>query len=363
MSSSILTNVGAMTALQTLTSINHSLETTQDRISTGMRVGSAKDNAAYWAIATTMRTDLVGYQAISDAIGLGQSTADVASTANEAIVDLLKEMKQRLVAAQDAGVDKIKINDDIQQLKSQIESVISSASFNGNNWLDGSINDTADTGEAVNILASLVRTGSTVTPENIVFDPGQTDYMDANGTGFFQGTLSAGTSAVIADGILGAAFAVDNSLDATDLADALGEVEAAIAKATEVGSLLGSGGKPSGHSEGLRHQTCRRDRAWHRCAGRCGYEPRKCPLEGSAGAAAARHSGAADRQWRSAEHPVAVPLISPEKVVRPWPRHRRLARFSKRAFFFEKSEKNQKSISTSIFFPYQRSAVFSTRSR
>lgn len=240
MSSSILTNVGAMTALQTLTSINHSLETTQDRISTGMRVGSAKDNAAYWAIATTMRTDLVGYQAISDAIGLGQSTADVASTANEAIVDLLKEMKQRLVAAQDAGVDKIKINDDIQQLKSQIESVISSASFNGNNWLDGSINDTADTGEAVNILASLVRTGSTVTPENIVFDPGQTDYMDANGTGFFQGTLSAGTSAVIADGILGAAFAVDNSLDATDLADALGEVEAAIAKATEVGSLLGS---------------------------------------------------------------------------------------------------------------------------
>lgn len=240
MSSSILTNVGAMTALQTLTSINHSLETTQDRISTGMRVGSAKDNAAYWAIATTMRTDLVGYQAISDAIGLGQSTADVASTANEAVVDLLKEMKQRLVAAQDAGVDKIKINDDIQQLKSQIESVISSASFNGNNWLDGSINDTADTGEAVNILASLVRTGSTVTPENIVFDPAQTDYMDANGTGFFQGTLSAGTSAVVADGILGAAFAVDNTLDATDLADALGEVEAAIAKATEVGSLLGS---------------------------------------------------------------------------------------------------------------------------
>jgi len=240
MSSSILTNVGAMTALQTLTSINHSLETTQDRISTGMRVGSAKDNAAYWAIATTMRTDLVGYQAISDAIGLGQSTADVASTANEAVVDLLKEMKQRLVAAQDAGVDKIKINDDIQQLKSQIESVISSASFNGNNWLDGSINDTADTGEAVNILASLVRTGSTVTPENIVFDPGQTDYMDAAGTGFFQGTLSAGTSAVVAGGILGAAFAVDNTLDAADLADALGEVEAAIAKATEVGSLLGS---------------------------------------------------------------------------------------------------------------------------
>lgn len=241
MTASILTNVGAMTALQTLTSTNHQLEMTQDRISTGMRVAKAKDNAAYWAIATTMRTDLVGYQAISDAIGLGQATADVASTANESIVNLLKDMKQRLVAAQDAGVDKVKINDDVQQLKGQILSVINSANFNGNNWLDGSINDTNNNGNPVNILASLVRTGATVTPQNIVFDPGQTAYVGATpGDGHFTTQLSGGAAGLIANGILDAAFAIDNTTTAADLADALGEVEAAVAKATEVGSTLGS---------------------------------------------------------------------------------------------------------------------------
>lgn len=242
MTASILTNVGAMTALQTLTSINNSMNVTQDRISTGMRVATAKDNAAYWAIATTMRTDLLGYQAISDAIGLGQATADIASTGNEAIVDLLKDMKQRLVAAQDAGVDKVKINDDIQQMKSQILSVIESANFNGNNWLNGSIAD-AGGGDAVNILASLVRTGATVAPQNIVFDPAETAYVggvSGAGNGHFDTELGGSGSALTADGILGAAFTIDNATDAADLADALGEVEAAIAKATEVGSLLGS---------------------------------------------------------------------------------------------------------------------------
>ncbi|MGK2740910.1 flagellin [Tepidicaulis sp. LMO-SS28] len=253
MTASILTNVGAMTALQTLTSINKDMNVTQDRISTGMEVAKAKDNAAYWAIATTMRTDLLGYQAISDALGLGQATADIASTGNEAIVDQLKEMKQRLVAAQDAGVDKEKINDDIQQMKAQITSVIESANFNGNNWLNGSINDVngdstvngAGNGVDVNILASLVRTGAAVAPQNIVFDPADTAYLGdaADGSGgFFTTTLSTATAAdtVTDTGILGANFVIDNTTSAEALAEALTEVEAAIAKATEIGSTLGS---------------------------------------------------------------------------------------------------------------------------
>lgn len=253
MTASILTNVGAMTALQTLTSINKDMNVTQDRISTGMEVAKAKDNAAYWAIATTMRTDLLGYQAISDALGLGQATADIASTGNEAIVDQLKEMKQRLVAAQDAGVDKEKINDDIQQMKAQITSVIESANFNGNNWLNGSINDVngdstvagAGNGVSVNILASLVRTGAAVAPQNIVFDPADTAYLGdaADGSGgFFTTTLSTAAAAdtVTDQGILGANFTIDNTTSAAALAEALTEVEAAIAKATEIGSTLGS---------------------------------------------------------------------------------------------------------------------------
>ena len=44
-----------MTALQTLRSISQDLATTQNRISTGQRVATASDNAAYWSIATSMR--------------------------------------------------------------------------------------------------------------------------------------------------------------------------------------------------------------------------------------------------------------------------------------------------------------------
>ncbi|WP_119461177.1 flagellin [Rhodospirillaceae bacterium SYSU D60014] len=235
---SILTNVGAMTALQTLQSVSSNLMQTQDRISTGMRVATAKDNAAYWAIATTMRTDNSGFSAITDSLGLGLSTAGMATAANEAIVEKLDELKQAMVNAQDPGVDKVKIDDSVQQIKAQIETIIASASFNGSNWLDGSINDTANAGTPVNILASLVRSGSTVTPEYIVFDPLNSDYGSA--AGYFRTELGGTATALVGGGILGAAFTFDNTTTQADLEGALAEVEAAVAKATEIGSLLGS---------------------------------------------------------------------------------------------------------------------------
>jgi flagellin len=243
---SILTNVGAMTALQTLRSVSSNLMETQDRISTGMRVAKASDNAAYWAIATTMRTDMSGFSAITDSLGLGLSTAGMATAANDAIVKKLQSMKDAVLSAQNPNVDRAKINDSIQQMKAEIETVITSASFNGANWLDGSINSTAGTGTTFDILASLVRSGSTVTPEYIVFDPAQSDYGHAT-DGFFRSQLSTmsgtATNGLLATGILGADFAVHDgtaAASATDLEGALLEVEAAIAKATEVGSLLGS---------------------------------------------------------------------------------------------------------------------------
>ena len=54
---SIMTNAAAMAALQTLRSIDTNLETTQSRVSSGYRVETASDNAGYWSIATTMRSD------------------------------------------------------------------------------------------------------------------------------------------------------------------------------------------------------------------------------------------------------------------------------------------------------------------
>lgn len=69
--SSILTNTSSMVALQTLKGINASLMKTQDEISTGKSVASAKDNAAVWAISKVMEADVKGFKGISDSLSLG----------------------------------------------------------------------------------------------------------------------------------------------------------------------------------------------------------------------------------------------------------------------------------------------------
>ena len=135
---SILTNVAAMSALQTLRGINSSMQETQARVSSGMRVGTASDNAAYWSIATTMRSDNAALSAVEDALGLGAAKIDVAYAAMENAVDIVAEIKSRIVAATEQGVDKAKIQEEIMQLRDQLYSVAQGASFSGENWLLGS---------------------------------------------------------------------------------------------------------------------------------------------------------------------------------------------------------------------------------
>jgi flagellin len=134
---SILTNVAAMSALQTLRAINSKMEETQARVASGMRVGTASDNAAYWSIATTMRSDNKALSAVEDALGLGAAKIDVAYSAMENAVDIVDEIKNRVVAATEQGVDKAKIQEEINQLQDQLFSVSQGASFSGENWLLG----------------------------------------------------------------------------------------------------------------------------------------------------------------------------------------------------------------------------------
>jgi flagellin len=136
---SILTNVAAMAALQTLRSLGTQMEDTQKRVSTGMRVGTASDNAAYWSIATTMRSDNGALSAVQDALGLGAAKVDTAYAAMESVVDVVTEIKNKLVAASEAGVDKSKIQSEISQLQNQLKSIASSASFSGENWLQADV--------------------------------------------------------------------------------------------------------------------------------------------------------------------------------------------------------------------------------
>src|ERR1041384_5753547 len=98
---SIMTNASALTALQSLNTTNKSLETTQSRISTGYRVAEASDNAAYWSIATTMRSDNKALSTVQDALGLGSAKLDTAYTATNAAIEVVDEIKAKLIAARE----------------------------------------------------------------------------------------------------------------------------------------------------------------------------------------------------------------------------------------------------------------------
>lgn len=159
--SSILTNGSAMTALQSLTATIKKLNETQTRISTGYRVGSAEDNAAYWSIATTMRSDNGALSTVKDALGLGAATIDVAYTGMNGAIEAAKEIKNKLVAARQPGLDRGKIQSEITELQRQLVSISSTSVFSGENWL--SVDSTAPNYNATkSIVASFSRTNGTI---------------------------------------------------------------------------------------------------------------------------------------------------------------------------------------------------------
>ena len=133
--SSILTNTSAMVALQTLKGINTNLEKTQQEISTGKSVATARDNAAVWAISKVMESDVNSFEGISSSLSLGSSTIAVARSASEQITDLLSEVKDKIVSSQEENVDRAKIQEDIVALRDQISSIVGAAQFNGLNLL------------------------------------------------------------------------------------------------------------------------------------------------------------------------------------------------------------------------------------
>ena len=161
--SSLLTNSTAMTALQTLRSVSSQLSTTQNRISTGQRVSTASDNAAYWSIATSMRADNAALSAVSDSLGLSAATVDTEYTALTSVVGDsnggLTKLQSLLVEAKTAGIDRTKIQADITQIQQQMKGTADAATFNGVNWLS----TTATTPTTVNLVSSYSRVGGTPT--------------------------------------------------------------------------------------------------------------------------------------------------------------------------------------------------------
>ena len=142
LSNSVNTNVGAMVALQNLNATNSQLAITQNRINTGMKVATAKDNGATWAIAQSQRAEMASLDAVKDSLARASSTIDVALSAGASVSDLLIQMKTKALAASDSGLDtagRAALNEDFTALRDQIAKVVSNAEFNGVNLLDGSL--------------------------------------------------------------------------------------------------------------------------------------------------------------------------------------------------------------------------------
>jgi flagellin len=135
---SVNTNSGALVALQNLNKTNTELSEVQNRINTGKKINTAKDNGATWAIAQNMRGKSSALDAVKDSLTRAQSTIDVAMSAGEQVSDILTQMKQKVLAASDTSLDTVSrtaLNEDFKALRDQIGKVVSNASFNGINML------------------------------------------------------------------------------------------------------------------------------------------------------------------------------------------------------------------------------------
>ena len=148
---SINTNVGAMIALQALTDTQNQLGITQNRINTGLKIASAKDNGAIWAIAQTEKAQASSLDAVTNSLNNGKSVLDTTLQAGSQLTDILNQMRQKALAASDAGVDdasRTQYENEYTKLVQSYANVIASATFNGVNLVDNSSGSVAAIGSA-----------------------------------------------------------------------------------------------------------------------------------------------------------------------------------------------------------------------
>src|ERR1700760_1660915 len=172
MSFSVNTNAGALTALQYLSATQGQLDQTQSAINSGLKVASAKDDGAIYAIAQNQRGAVAGYSSVINSLNNGSSAIDVALSAGQSISDLLIQLKQKALSAADTSLDTASrqaLNADFTALRDQITTIVKNAVFNGFNLVDGSTTKvqalaSADGARHVTTLAqNLSLSGSIVT--------------------------------------------------------------------------------------------------------------------------------------------------------------------------------------------------------
>jgi flagellin len=188
---SMLTNTAAMVALQTLRDINTNLDQTNNRVSTGLRVNNAADNAAYWSISTTIKSDNGALSAVTDSLSLGASTLSTTYTGLSNAITTLNDIKNQLTTATGANVDKTKVQQTIASDLAQLQSIAQGASFSGQNWL----NTGSSTDLNKSIVSSVYRDANNDLQVGTIGIDITNTRLYANGAGLLDKTISLSNNA------------------------------------------------------------------------------------------------------------------------------------------------------------------------
>lgn len=172
--SSILTNTSAMGALSTLRGVNEQLGETQNRISTGLKVSSAKDNASYYSISTTMNSESGMNKAVNEGLTLAKNSVSTARLGAETVVDLAQEFVDRLAFAQTEGVNQGDIQKELTALAAQMQTAIEQSSFNGENLIS------ATGAGPKEVVSGVSRNGATLNTTTIDFTTTDLEAVQAN---------------------------------------------------------------------------------------------------------------------------------------------------------------------------------------
>ncbi len=183
---SVNTNTGAMVAMQTMNKTDSEMNKSQNAISTGLKVASAKDNGALFAIANKMRSDVGAYDRVRESTDRAASILDTGIAAGESIMELLNEMKGKALAASQAGLStgsQNALNADFVQLRDQITSIVANASFDGANMIAGTPANAIALGDSAG--------GNAITVNGISLALGSTTITVAAGTAITSAALGA----------------------------------------------------------------------------------------------------------------------------------------------------------------------------
>ena len=205
MPQTINTNINSLTAQRNLNSSQGSLATSMQRLSSGLRVNSAKDDAAGLAIAERMNTQVRGLNVAARNANDGISLSQVAEGALGKVGDMLQRMRELAVQSANAtnsADDRKALQSEVGQLRDEINRVAKQTSFNGTKLLDGSFSAAtfqigANSGEAITIAA--LTNASTDGLSNVDYGSGDVTDVSA-GTITTLTEVAAGTLAMTVDG-------------------------------------------------------------------------------------------------------------------------------------------------------------------